>query len=151
MIDTIKDLCRINRISVSELEELLGIGKNTIYRWDKSSPSIDKVIKVADYFEISLDELCERKNKDNGRIMPNFAENSQKPYLKVENPYLKDDDVSENRHLTQAEKEILELLAELNEEGQEVVLNTLRGLTTVPVYKKNVISMKRILKHKKSP
>lgn len=38
----------------------LGLGKNSITRWDENKPSVDRVQKVADYFGVSVDYLLGR-------------------------------------------------------------------------------------------
>lgn len=37
--------------TIEEVEQKCGLGKRTIYAWDKNSPSIDKVKRVADLLE----------------------------------------------------------------------------------------------------
>lgn len=58
---TIKDIirakCKSKGISLPKLEETLGFGAGTISKWDKSAPSIDKLSKVANFFETTIDEL----------------------------------------------------------------------------------------------
>lgn len=61
MIAEIKELCKKRGISVNELEAEIGLGINTIYKWDKASPSADKLQRVADYFGVSLDFLTGRE------------------------------------------------------------------------------------------
>ena len=63
MYDQIRKLCEENKISIQQLSRDIEVSKNTIGRWDTNSPSIDKVVKVADYFNVSLDYLCGRTNK----------------------------------------------------------------------------------------
>lgn len=53
----ISELCRKKGISIAKLERDLGIGNGTIGRWGKSAPTIDNIKKVADYFEVKVDEL----------------------------------------------------------------------------------------------
>ena len=54
----IKDLCKLHKITIRKLEEDLNFGHSTINKWkDNVTPSIDKVIKVAEYFNVSLDYL----------------------------------------------------------------------------------------------
>lgn len=48
-------------ISLNQLEEMAGIGKNTIYRWNDSLPGIDKVQKVAQVLGVTLDELLAKE------------------------------------------------------------------------------------------
>ena len=59
-------------ISVAELERTLGFGNGSISKWNKQSPSVDKLNKVADYFDVSVDYLLGRTNtrskKDNSKV-----------------------------------------------------------------------------------
>lgn len=50
-------LCKGKGISISKLEKETGLGNGTVGRWEKSSPSVENVKKVADYFEVSVDYL----------------------------------------------------------------------------------------------
>lgn len=49
--------CRERNISIRELEASCGIGTGTIYKWQTSAPSVDKVKLVADHFNCTIDEL----------------------------------------------------------------------------------------------
>lgn len=70
--DVIKDLAVKKKISVAELERTLGFGNGSISKWNKQSPSVDKLNKVADYFDVSIDYLLGRTNtrskKDNSKV-----------------------------------------------------------------------------------
>lgn len=70
--DVIKDLAVKKKISVAELERTLGFGNGSISKWNKQSPSVDKLNKVADYFDVSVDSLLGRTNtrskKDNSKV-----------------------------------------------------------------------------------
>lgn len=58
LYDRIKELCREHSISISKLESMLEFGNSSIKKWGKTtSPSIDKIIKVAAYFGVSVDYL----------------------------------------------------------------------------------------------
>jgi len=57
----IKNLCASKGIKLEELSVHFNWGKYSIYRWDDHAPSIDKVLKVADYFGVSLDYLLDRQ------------------------------------------------------------------------------------------
>ena len=61
--DRLKDLCDEQGISVNILEERLGIGKNSLYSWKKNIPKGSNLIKVADYFDISVDYLLGRTDR----------------------------------------------------------------------------------------
>lgn len=57
ILENIQSLCREKGISVPMLEKELGFGKGSIYKWDRNSPSIDKLQKVANYFKVPIDDL----------------------------------------------------------------------------------------------
>lgn len=63
LVKTIRTLCKDNNISVSQLESDLSFGAGLISRWTKSSPSLDKIIDIADYFHVTLDEVVGRNKK----------------------------------------------------------------------------------------
>ncbi|WP_410512082.1 helix-turn-helix transcriptional regulator [Paenibacillus sp. BR2-3] len=56
-VENIKSLCETQGISIPKLEKLLGLSKGSIYNWDKNSPSIDKVQKISDYFNVSINRV----------------------------------------------------------------------------------------------
>lgn len=60
LVKTIRTLCKDNNISVSQLESDLNFGAGLVSRWTKSSPSLDKIIDIADYFHVTLDEVVGR-------------------------------------------------------------------------------------------
>ncbi|MBS7578327.1 MULTISPECIES: helix-turn-helix transcriptional regulator [unclassified Enterococcus] len=51
--------------SIAELERKLDISNGTINKWDKSQPTLIPLNKVADYFNVSVDYLLNRKSNDN--------------------------------------------------------------------------------------
>lgn len=59
MYTKITMLCEKNNTSVAKLEETLGFGKGTISKWRESSPSVNKLKAVADYFGVSVDYFLE--------------------------------------------------------------------------------------------
>ena len=59
----IKDLCIKHQITITKLESDLGFGNSSIKKWEKvSSPSVDKIVKVAEYFGVSTDYLLGRSD-----------------------------------------------------------------------------------------
>ncbi len=57
----IKDLCSERGITITKLENDLEFGNSSIKKWERvSSPSVDKIIKVAGYFDVSVDYLLGR-------------------------------------------------------------------------------------------
>lgn len=53
----ISNLCRDRGISISRLEKEMGFGNATIRGWATSSPTVEKLKAVADYFQVTVDEL----------------------------------------------------------------------------------------------
>jgi Helix-turn-helix. len=50
------------KISVSSIEKMTGLSNGSISKWNESSPTVDKLKVVADYLEVSLEELMENKS-----------------------------------------------------------------------------------------
>lgn len=55
----IKQLCLERKTSIPKLENELGFGAGTIYKWETASPSVQNLKKVADYFNCTIDELLQ--------------------------------------------------------------------------------------------
>lgn len=61
--ERIKLLCKSNKIPIKNLLEKCDINRNFIYDLEKRkySPSVDKLVKIADYFNCSVDYLLGRE------------------------------------------------------------------------------------------
>ncbi|MDD3569587.1 MAG: helix-turn-helix transcriptional regulator [Lachnospiraceae bacterium] len=57
LLEKIKSLCYNHNITISQLEKELNFGNGTVHKWYKSQPSAQKVLKVAQYFNVSLEYL----------------------------------------------------------------------------------------------
>ena len=57
LFEKINTLCKKTSITIAKLERECAMGNGTVRGWKNSSPSIEKLKKVADYFEITVDEL----------------------------------------------------------------------------------------------
>ncbi|MCY7010335.1 helix-turn-helix domain-containing protein [Streptococcus vestibularis] len=66
LFDKIKELCRKQGISLNQLEEKLGYGRNSLYSLKNKKPSAERLQLIADYFGVSTDYLLGRT--DNPRI-----------------------------------------------------------------------------------
>lgn len=63
LVERIRELCIGQSITLAELERRTGISNGTIARWEKSEPRIGSVLKVADFFGVSIDWLIGRETK----------------------------------------------------------------------------------------
>lgn len=57
--DRIKELCAKKGISIYRLEKDLSFSSCSICKWKTSTPSVDKVQKVANYFGVTVNYLLE--------------------------------------------------------------------------------------------
>lgn len=69
LVTSIKQLCQKNNISVSQLETALKFSPSLISRWKDKTPSLDKIVDIADYFHVSLDEVVGRYNWSNDEFL----------------------------------------------------------------------------------
>ena len=60
ILENISKLCEERGVSIAKLEKECGIGNGTIRDWDKSSPRVSSLKKVADYFNVTVDELLRK-------------------------------------------------------------------------------------------
>lgn len=90
LVDRIRELSNKKGMSLPQLEITLGLGNGTISRWKNSSPNTDKLQKVADYFNVSMDYLLGRDSiltsrdnkdiaKDLDRIMAEIRKGDDGP------------------------------------------------------------------------
>ena len=53
-------MCKIHHISVRKLEQTIDVADKTVAHLDTNKPSLEKVVKFADYFGVSVDYLIGR-------------------------------------------------------------------------------------------
>ena len=70
LLERIKLLCKSRGITVSQLEDNLDLPSNTIYQWKKRIPNTERLKKVADYFNTSLDYLLGRTDNQYAGLSP---------------------------------------------------------------------------------
>lgn len=82
--ERIRILAKNKGLTIAKLEKKLVFGNGTIRNWDKNSPSIEKVTKVADFFKVSTDYLLGRTNNPNLYILKgNSLPDVFKPFKKL--------------------------------------------------------------------
>lgn len=74
LVDRIRALANQRDMSLPQLEVELGLGNGTISRWRSSSPNTDKLQRIADYFNVSMDYLLGRDITLNRRDQQNINE-----------------------------------------------------------------------------
>lgn len=59
--EKIKNLCQKNGVSIYKLEKDLEFSASSIVKWKTSTPAVDKLKAVADYFGVSIEYFLEEK------------------------------------------------------------------------------------------
>ena len=62
LLENVKELVSQRKMTVAELERKLDFSQGSIRQWDKTYPGVDKVQKVAEYFDVSTDYLLGRSD-----------------------------------------------------------------------------------------
>ncbi|KST48189.1 DNA-binding protein [Enterococcus faecium] len=62
--ERIKELAKKQGKSLNKVEEDLGYGKNVLYRLKNSNPSTERLQEIADYFDVSVDYLLGREERE---------------------------------------------------------------------------------------
>lgn len=62
LLDRIKILCDAKGETLASLERKMDFGNGTIRRWGDTTPSGDKLAKIADFFNVSVDYLLGRES-----------------------------------------------------------------------------------------
>lgn len=83
-VKSIRELCKKNSIAISQLEGDLNFGAGLISRWTKNSPSLDKIVDIANYFHVSLDEVVGYKLNINDTFLNILYEQTSNNSIKWE-------------------------------------------------------------------
>lgn len=57
ILENIRHLCAERGLTVKDLERETGLSNGAVAKWANSSPKVDTLKKVADYFGVTLDYL----------------------------------------------------------------------------------------------
>lgn len=63
LLERVDRLIAEKKMSRAELERKLDLSQGSIRNWNKKTPGIDKIQKVADYFDVSTDYLLGRTDR----------------------------------------------------------------------------------------
>ncbi len=61
--ENILTLCKARNLSVRRLEQETELGNGVIAGWKEKNPRVDRLLAVADYFGVTLDELVRGKSE----------------------------------------------------------------------------------------
>ena len=121
--ETIERLIKEKGYKSSRIAKEIGIAASTFSDWKsgRSVPKMDKLQKIADYLGVTLGELT--------------AEWEAATPAEIE---LFEKDVATPHPLTDQERELLDMLRELNQEGRQKAMEYIKDLYDTGKYKKSV-------------
>lgn len=66
MVEKIKELCKIKKISISKLEKQAGLGNGTIGKWEKfmRKPKYESLKSIAEVLDVPLSVLTGEEQKE---------------------------------------------------------------------------------------
>ena len=64
LLDRVKKLCASRGLSQSKMEKEIGISNGASYKWKTSSPSMEVLEKLSNYFNVSVDYLMTGKENN---------------------------------------------------------------------------------------
>lgn len=64
ILEKVRILAAEKGVSLSQLERDCGFSRNSVIKWDKSMPSGDKLLRVAQYFGVSVDYLLGNEEEE---------------------------------------------------------------------------------------
>jgi len=78
--DVFKDLCKKKGVTPAEVSRATGVATSTLTEWKKGRyvPKADKLAKIADYFNVSVEYLMTGEAHDGYYVNPETAEVAQK-------------------------------------------------------------------------
>ena len=59
LVNNIKKLCKDRNVSISTLEKDLFMSPGLISRWAKTTPTLDRVVEIANYFHVYVDYVVD--------------------------------------------------------------------------------------------
>lgn len=63
LIERVKELAKEKQMTIAELERRLNYGQGSIRKWDKQSPSAERLNSVAKFFDVPVDYLLGNTDK----------------------------------------------------------------------------------------
>lgn len=81
VFERIKKLSNKNKISLLQLNDRAGLGKNAIYKWKTQNPSTENLRKVANVLGVSVDYLLGNTNDNSTSVEPKKVDLADDDYI----------------------------------------------------------------------
>ena len=82
-----KQLCKEKGVTQKQALAEMGLHRNAAQRWAEGSPSTEALIKIAEYFGITTDEVLGKEHKKTPTQEP-----GERDYLKIMNAFAQADE-----------------------------------------------------------
>jgi len=86
IVNRIKVIAKLKKTNISNIEKELGFSNGSIGKWDLNSPSCNKIIKLANYLNVSTDYLllnkCSTENIEVDRKIENILTDDEIEFIK---------------------------------------------------------------------
>ncbi len=116
IVERLQSLVKERGTNFKQLEEYCGIGNGVIRRWDVQSPRLDKLVKVADYLNVSLDYLVYGRNTSE-------SSGDDRPKLCLESVKEKQGLLCDGSPLNNIEADLIAMFRLLPEEEREDIFD----------------------------
>ena len=108
--EAVKKLCKSRGLSFNDVEEGIGVGKNTLYGLKRNHPSVERVMQLADFFDVSVDFLLGRTNEENPREIVKEALESEDPKELEFDEFFSMDIKKDGQKITDRDKRIIKAM-----------------------------------------
>ncbi|MCL2861799.1 MAG: helix-turn-helix domain-containing protein [Firmicutes bacterium] len=73
LYDKIKEICKAKNITINQVSTALGLGNSVMSKWQHSTPKADTLVRVADYLDVTVNELLNIPEVRLGQYKFNYA------------------------------------------------------------------------------
>ncbi len=116
-------LCKLHNTNKTAVEEACGFSQNSINKWKGSVPSIEKIIKIANYFNVSVDYLLGRADNQKFPALENINQSDNKPLVTVPHFVAHLDFLKTKKNIKKDGKSLLQQLREFVDLWSEYIDN----------------------------
>ena len=115
IVNSIKLLCSDKGITMGQLEKKVGLSQGLVSKWKDKIPSLDKIVAIADYFNVPVDKVIGRELKSSNVSSEDFVatlykmtvnhnieweeHTKQIPKLETDNNFMLEDDGYDQKEL----------------------------------------------------
>lgn len=105
--EAVKKLSKERGLSFNDVEDGLGLSKNTLYGLKRNHPSMERLMQLADFFGVSVDYLLGRTDEENPREIIKEVLKSEDPKEMDYETFFSMDIKKDGQKITDRDKRIL--------------------------------------------